>query len=119
MKILQKLVVITATSLIIGGSVLSAQAGPLQGTSKYKASGTASVVGNSVKLGSNFRFSGGPDVYVAVKKKGKKVKLLGKLRKNSGAQSYKLPAGAKKNDFDQIILFCKRYNITMGTASIN
>lgn len=119
MNILQKATVLTVSAIALSLTGLSAQAGPMSGSGSYKASGSAKVSGNAVKLGSNFRFSGGPDVYVAVKRKGKKMRLIGKLRKNSGAQSYKLPSGTKKADVEKILLWCKRYNVQMGSANPN
>ena len=101
------------------GFIQSAHAGKMRGGSGHKASGNANLVGSKVKLGSNFRFDGGPDVYVAVKKKGQKLKLVGKLRKNSGSQSYGLPTGSNKSDFDRILLWCKKYKVILGSASAN
>lgn len=108
----------TFVIIAITGSV-AVQAGSMRGQSGHKASGSAKVSGNTVKLGSNFRFDGGPNVYVAVKKRGQKMKLISKLRKNNGAQSYKLPIGSKKANVDQILLWCKTYNVPLGTANAN
>lgn len=119
MKLIRKSAFLVAVTIAVAAVGQSASAGSIHGSSGHKASGTARVTSNSVKLGSNFRFDGGPDVYVAIKKRGKKLKLLGKLRKNSGAQSYRLPAGSKKADVDQILLWCKRYGVSLGTANAN
>ncbi len=98
-------------------TTIPASAGNLVGHGGHKASGSARVVGSSVKLGSNFRFDGGPDVYVAIKGKNNKLKLLGKLRKNSGAQSYRLPKGSKGADISKVHLWCKQYSVSLGSAS--
>ncbi len=119
MKFSQLKSIVTAAALISSTMVLSAEAGSMRGKSGHTASGSASIAGSTVKLSSNFKFDGGPDVYVAVKQGGKGVKLLGKLRSNKGAQSYKLPSGTKKSDVDQIILWCKKYNVALGAASAN
>ncbi|HFC04356.1 MAG TPA: hypothetical protein ENJ55_01505 [Rhizobiales bacterium] len=110
---------VTTAAIFLASSLTTANAGPITGNNGHKASGTARLSGSSVKLGSDFRFDGGPDVYVAVRKKGQKVKLISKLKTNSGAQSYKLPTGSKKKDVDQILLWCKRYNVPLGSASPN
>ena len=94
------------------------QAGSLRGQGGHRASGTANVSGSSVKLGSNFKFDGGPDVYVAVSRPGQKIRLIGKLRKNSGAQAYRLPSGVKKGDVNRVVLWCKRYGVALGSASV-
>jgi len=119
MNFFRKTTTIAATIIVAASFVSSAYAGAMRGASGHKASGTARVSGNSVKLSSNFRFDGGPDVYVAIKKRGSKVKLISKLRKNSGAQNYTLPKGSKKSDVDQILLWCKKYNVPLGTATPN
>jgi len=107
---------LAAAGVILLASGLSAQAGSLKGDNGHVASGNASLSGNMVKLESNFKFDGGPDVYVAVKKRGKKLKLLGVLRKNSGAQSYKLTADSK--GADTVVLWCKKYGVSLGQASL-
>ncbi len=119
MRHYKQVAIFTSAAIVLAFAGLSANAGPMSGAGNYKASGNARVSGNSVKLGSDFRFSGGPDVYVAVKSKGQKMKLLGKLRKNRGAQSYKLPVGTQKADVEKILLWCKRYNVQMGSANPN
>jgi electron transfer DM13 len=91
-------------------------AGPIRGVNGHTASGNATIEGGQVELGADFRFDGGPDVYVAVKQGGK-IQLLGKLRENSGAQSYALPAGGA--EAEEILLFCKQFNVTLGKAPVN
>ncbi len=98
-------------SAIAGASV----AGPLSGVNGHTASGSAMIKNGKVSLGSDFRFDGGPDVYVAVRRGGK-IQLLDKLQANSGAQTYALPGGADKAE--EILLFCKKYNVTLGKASV-
>ncbi len=99
-------------ALFVAGAV-PLDAAPLKGVNGHVASGSAAIAGDKVELGSDFRFDGGPDVYVAVKR-GQEIQLLGKLRANSGAQSYSLSGGG---DVDEILLFCKQFNVTLGKAS--
>jgi len=117
MNILKTIPSLAAASLIILSTSLPSQAGSLKGDNGHVASGNASRSGNMVKLANNFKFDGGPDVYVAVKKQGKKLQLLGKLRKNTGAQSYKLTS--KSTDADTVILWCKKYGVALGQASLD
>ncbi|MCF6232215.1 MAG: DM13 domain-containing protein [Rhodobacteraceae bacterium] len=93
-------------------------AGALKGLNGHTASGSATINNAKVELGTDFLFDGGPDVYVAVRKDGK-VHLLAKLRDNSGAQSYSLPNNLSLGDNDEILLFCKKYNVTLGKAPAN
>ena len=99
-------------------AVLAVSAGPMKGANGHTASGSATINNNQVELGADFVFDGGPDVYVAVRKDGK-VHLLEKLRDNSGAQAYSLPTGLSLGGNDEILLFCKQYNVTLGKASAN
>jgi len=78
----------------------------------------ATITANRVELGADFVFDGGPDVYVAVKKAGK-LYLLGRLKANSGAQTYSLPSNGVAIGADEILLWCKQYNVTLGKASAN
>ena len=109
---------VTAAALVFTFSgIVPAGAGPMRGVNGHTASGSATIKAGQVELGPDFRFDGGPDVYVAVKAGGK-VQLLGKLRANTGAQSYALPAGGGA-EADEILLFCKQFNVTLGKAAIN
>ncbi|PCH74798.1 MAG: hypothetical protein COC12_03180 [Rhodobacteraceae bacterium] len=110
-----KFPVIAALLIVVSGTA-PGLAEPMRGVNGHSASGSATIASGQVELGSDFRFDGGPDVYVAVKQGGK-IQLLGKLRDNSGAQSYALPAGG--DGPDEILLFCKQYNVTLGKAAVN
>ncbi len=107
---------IAALGLAMATTPLSA--GTIKGANGHIASGSASITAGQVEFGADFVFDGGPDVYVAVKK-ANKLHLLGKLRENSGAQSYRLPSNGAADGADQIILWCKQYNVTLGRASAN
>ena len=109
---------LASTSLFLTLTAMPALAGPLQGVNGHRASGSATINADKVDLGADFAFDGGPDVYVAVRKGGK-VHLLGKLRGNSGAQSYSLPASGAADGADEILLFCKQFNVTLGKAPAN
>jgi len=106
-----------AISVTVLVSVVAAPsfAGPLRGVNGHTASGSATIAAGQVELGADFQFDGGPDVYVATKQGGEIV-LLGKLRANAGAQSYALPSGS--DGAEEILLFCKQYNVTLGQASV-
>lgn len=66
---------------------------------------------------------GAPDVYVVLSpgaKVGKKDAVwLGKLTSHSGAQSFTIPAGAKLEGLTQVVLWCKKFSATIGTASFD
>ena len=93
-------------------------AGPLQGVNGHVASGSAEIGSGEVTLGPDFRFDGGPDVYVALRGGGR-ILLLGRLRANAGAQAYALPSGEDGAGAEEILLYCKQYNVVLGKAPAN
>ena len=107
-----------AAALLVPLATLPTYAGALKGANGHTASGNATINNAQVELGADFAFDGGPDVYVAVRKDGE-IHLLGKLRDNSGAQAYALPTDFSLGGNDEILLFCKQYNVTLGKASAN
>jgi len=118
MRISGGLSIISAATALFVMAALPSFAAPLSSSKDgYTASGSAKLKEGKVELGSNFEFSGGPDVYVALKS-GNEVKLLGKLRKNSGAQTYKIPA-KYDGEVDEIVLWCKKFNVELGKAAVN
>jgi len=106
-----------ATTLFILAAFPSFAAPLSSSKDGYTASGSAKLKAGKVVLGSNFKFSGGPDVYVAVKSGGELV-VIEKLRENSGGQTYALPASFD-GDVDEIILWCKKFNVELGKATMN
>ncbi len=118
LKSLRALCIAASVILMIFLTAQPVSAGTLKGANGHTASGSATINNAQVELGADFVFDGGPDVYVAVRKDGE-IHLLGKLRDNSGAQAYSLPTGFNLGGNDEILLFCKQYNVTLGKASAN
>ncbi len=100
--------------------------GMIGGAGGHKASGAFEITttnGKSqVKLGDDFSVEKGPDVYVLLSRSAKGGQRgsvnLGKLMKFSGAQTFDVPAGTKLSGFSHLVLWCKKYNVTMATASL-
>ncbi|MFC6582647.1 DM13 domain-containing protein [Sulfitobacter aestuariivivens] len=44
---------------------------------------------------------------------------MGKLQSNTGAQSYTVPAGIDPANFNEIYIFCVKFNVPLGVAQIN
>lgn len=77
----------------------------------------------------NFSTSNGPDVHVylvaapdvkdneAVTKAG--FLDLGSLKGNIGDQNYELPANADLAKYRSVTIWCKRFSVNFGTASLN
>lgn len=99
----------------------------------HETKGTAAVYrlneGKRVLRLSGFHTSNGPDVHVylvkaqdapdneTVKKAG--FVDLGSLKANQGDQNYELPADADLREYRAVTIWCKRFGVNFGTASLN
>ncbi len=100
--------------------------GMIGGAEGHKASGafeiTTATGKSQVKLGDDFAVEKGPDVYVLLSRSergGQSGSVnLGKLKKFRGAQTFDVPAGTELSGFSHLVLWCKKYNVTMATASL-
>ncbi len=100
--------------------------GMIGGAEGHKASGAFEITtanGKSqVKLGDDFSVEKGPDVYVLLSRSEKGGQSgsvnLGKLKKFSGAQTFDVPAGTELSGFSHLVLWCKKYDVNMATASL-
>ena len=68
-----------------------------------------------ITLGSDFRSSSGPDLYVYVGN-GKPSKRIAKLKKFKGSQTYSF-SGTDK--ITSVHVYCKRFSVGFGTAKLN
>jgi hypothetical protein len=105
---------VLAAILALAASPVLAKDGSGSFTSfkNYKVSGKATVKGTKLTL-SGFNTTDGPDLYVYVGN-GSPSKRIGKLKANSGNQSYTVPAG----NFSSVFIHCKRFNSTFGQARL-
>jgi len=94
-----------------------ADSGSFIGTEGERVSGNAVVSGKEVKLSKNFKTTSGPDLYVYLGND-KPTKIVGKLKKNSGSQTYELPDGIDLSDYSAVFIHCKKYNHTFGRADL-
>lgn len=120
--------VISLMALItLGTSVFADDAvrkGSFTGLSNHATSGTATLIkvgeGYVIELGEDFLFDGAPDPKVAFGKDGKydPATLIEPLRENSGAQAYKVPSSINPQDYNEIYIWCEKYSVGLGVASI-
>ena len=97
----------------------------------HETTGVAKIVKvddkNFIQL-SNFKTSNGPDVHLylvsgndssqeAVKKNG--YLDLGTLKGNIGDQNYELPANTDLNKYKAVSIWCARFSVAFGGASLN
>ncbi|MEO0402285.1 MAG: DM13 domain-containing protein [Pseudomonadota bacterium] len=111
------LVTLPATSLIAGGH---GRLGTFTGASNHVTTGTAEVAGNQVNLLADFTFDGAPDPKVALGKDGYDSKtLMGLLKSNNGKSSYAIPAGIDPSDYNEVWIWCEKFNVPLGVAKLN
>lgn len=115
-KFLRYSLIISSWSLVLSGFAL-ANSGSFVGVQGESVRGTATVSSKSVSLSSNFRSSSGPDLYVYLGNK-RPTKIIARLRKLSGGQTYELPKGIDLSDYSTVFIHCKRYNHTYGQARL-
>jgi hypothetical protein len=98
--------------------------GTFKGLSRHTTTGRAELVkkgsGGVVELMSDFTFDGAPDPKVALGKDGKydPATLSGALKANTGASSYKLPAGINPDDYNEVYIWCEKFNVPLGVAPL-
>lgn len=99
------------------------KSGTFQGAGGHKSSGGVSIVRSGgvtkVVFAGNFKLDGAPDARVAFGN-GRYVPgtIIAKLRKLKGKQEYVIPAGIELSKYNQVWLWCKRYNVPLAVARV-
>jgi len=113
-----------AALLLAAPAEAADKSGAFTGASNHVTKGTAKIVkkadGYYVEVADDFWFDGAPDPKLSLGKGGTvdKATLVENLRSNTGAQSYKLPAGIDGAQYDTVILWCERFSVPLGVASV-
>ncbi len=100
--------------------------GTFVGANKHTVSGSyhLATAGQQkvVELGDDFALDGAPDPYVVLsptdKGDAQGAINLGRLKKPKGAQSYAVPAGTNLGGFTHVLIYCKKYNATLGQSEL-
>lgn len=97
--------------------------GTFRGQSGHAASGGVSVVktakGTLVVLAPDFKFDGAPDPKLGFGKNGYvKSTQFSTLESNSGKQSYDIPSTIDPADYTEIWVWCERYSVPLGVATL-
>ena len=72
-----------------------------------------------VSLASDFFFDGAPDPKVALGNDGYDPgTVLSPLKTNTGAQSYEIPATLDVANYNEIWIWCERFNVPLGVARL-
>ena len=108
---------VSASTVFAGGH---GRTGKFKGTNNHVTTGTAEIAGNQVNLLGDFTFDGAPDPKVALGKNGYDSKtLMGLLKSNDGASSYQIPAGIDPSEYNEVWIWCEKFNVSLGVAKLN
>lgn len=99
--------------------------GQFSGASNHVTKGSVSVTKNAdgsaiVTFSSDFFFDGAPDPQVGFGKNGKFIAAsnIGKLKSNTGSQSYKVPASVNIDNFNEVYVWCVKFAVPLGVAPL-
>lgn len=97
--------------------------GSFTGASNHKTSGTVAIVedggSHKVVFKDNFLFDGAPDPKIAFGNNGfVKSTIIAKLAKVKGAQEYAVPASIDVSKFNEVWIWCEKFNVPLGMAKI-
>ena len=123
-----------AISVAVLGAVLAAPgtasaqeqvlaSGAFSGKSGHAASGGVRVVktaqGVAVILERDFKFDGAPDPKLGFGKNGYvKSTQFSVLKSNSGEQTYEIPAAIDPADYTEVWVWCEKYSVPLGVATL-
>ena len=99
--------------------------GTFTGASDHITTGGVKIVktangGAVVILDSDFSLDGAPDPRVGLGKDGKYVAAtdLGTLGHLTGVQVYIVPAAVNVDDFNEVYIWCRKFGVPLGVASL-
>lgn len=99
--------------------------GTFKGASRHVTTGGVSIVktadgGAKVVLGQDFSLDGAPDPRVGLGANGKydDASDLGKLTKLKGTQTYAVPAGIDVSKYNEVYIWCRKYSVPLGVATL-
>ena len=128
-KVLSTILAIALAGFIAFASAADAGAvasGTFTGASDHITTGGVEVIKNddgshTVVLASDFSLDGAPDPRVGFGKDGKydKATGMGLLKSLNGKQSFTVPAGIDPADYNEVYIWCLKFNVPLGVAAIN
>jgi Electron transfer DM13 len=110
-----------AQSAAKGGKAIAS--GSFKGASNHVTRGTVRVVQSGTKttiaFDADFFFDGAPDPKIGFGKNGfVKSSLIGPLKQVKGAQTYDVPASVDVRSFNEVWVWCEKFNVPLGVASL-
>ncbi len=100
--------------------------GMFAGAHDHKVGGNYSIIEKDGKqvlmLGEDFSLDGAPDPYIVLSGNdmgsGDGTLNLGRLRTRKGPVTFALPAGTDLGKYTRVLVWCKKYNVTLGQAEL-
>ncbi|NKB50757.1 MAG: twin-arginine translocation pathway signal protein [Rhizobiaceae bacterium] len=99
--------------------------GTFRGLNKHVTTGSVSILktengGSVLILGPDFSLDGAPDPSVALGKNGKydRAANLGNMTKINGHQVYMIPDDLDWSTYNEVYIWCEKFNVGLGVASI-
>ncbi|WP_299281719.1 DM13 domain-containing protein [uncultured Tateyamaria sp.] len=123
-------VIAVALFAVISLTALTAQAetvgsGTFVGASDHITTGGVEITKNAdgshtITLGEDFSLDGAPDPRVGLGKDGNFNGNTdsGKLANLTGSQSFTVPAGIDIADFNEVYIWCEKFSVPLGVASL-
>ncbi len=99
--------------------------GTFVGASGHATSGGVSIVqtdaGKMVVLEDDFSFDGAPDPKVGFGRDGvyDPASQLAPLDANKGRQTYSIPASVDLAKYNEVYIWCEKFNVPLGVAKLN
>ena len=98
--------------------------GKMVGVSGHQAGGTVAIVkdGDVTKLvlKADFNLQAAPDAKLGFGKDGYiKGTIFSKLKKIAGAQEYVIPASVDLSKYNEVWVWCEKFNVPLGMAKLN
>jgi len=102
----------------------SGRTGTFIGENRHTVTGGVSIVdhngGKAVRLGPDFFLDGAPDPKVGFGSGGTYTDgtLIGKVGSNTGEQLFPIPASMDVSGFDTVFIWCEKFSVSLGKATI-
>ena len=114
---------VRALDASVANGVAATARGTFEGRSNHVTTGHASIARANgqwvVILEDDFTFDGAPDPRVALGRDGyDKDTNLSLLASDQGRQVYAIPANLDVADFNEVWIWCKRFNVPLGRAAL-
>lgn len=119
--------ILATAALSLGGNAALAGGhgihGSFTGKNDHVVTGSFEIVktdgGYTLTLSDDFELDGAPDPKLGFGKNGYvKGTIFSKLNKLKGKQVYKLPADVDPSDFNEVWVWCEKFDVALGVAKV-